>query len=575
MSATTDPTTLAITGELPAVLLGGVLLALPASLLLLWLYRRAVLRSMNTAARGGDATAKMRATALAGPARALNIAFADARSVADAVPETRSVMRGPWNAAAIYALGGAAYACVMSVPWVAFTADAGTGPVKLATFFWTFLWPAVVAAGIVAGTTRAARLKLLGAYAGVFALIAAVALARSPNLRWYDPALFWLITNGPDTALLFLFLARPIRAVGPLVVTFAVFALGGSLLALNMVGASDDRMRAAVEAGALLGLGGTEIFAYTLAFGFALFALGGWIVLRRLGQRYQRKRLSDESLTIDTAFLFFGITQANSFAFEGATWAATGLAAFLAYKIVTIVAFAWRRRRPVPAPRRLLLLRVFALGARSERFFDVLRTYWLRLGSVSMIAGPDLVTSNVEPHEFFEFAGGDLARRFVIGRPDLEQRIAAMDRARDPDGRYRVNEFFCHADTWKMAMHRLVEESDVVLMDLRSFAPANRGCVYELGELLEAIELARVVFVVDRTTDRGFLEATLRALWPAIGPDSPNRRSTAPTARLLAVEHSAAAEIRGLMATLLDAVAPRPARGADAMTPMPHVSLGR
>ena len=574
MSATTDPTTLAITGALPGVLLGGALLALPASLLLLWLYRRAVLRSMNATARGGDATAKVRAAA-AGPARALNIAFADARSVAGAAPETGGVLRGPWHAAAVYALGGAAYACVMSVPWIAFTTDAGVGPVKLATFFWTFLWPAVIAAGIVACTTRAARLKLLGAYAGVFALLAAVALARSPNLRWYDPAVFWVITNGAETALLFLFLARPIRAVGPLVVTFAILALAGSLLALNVVGASDDRIRAAVEAGALLGLGGTEIFVYTLVFGFALFALGGWLVLRRLGQRYQRKRLSDESLTIDTVFLFFGISQSVSFAFEGAAWAATGLAAFFAYKLVTIVAFALLRRRPVPAPRRLLLLRVFALGARSERFFDVLRKHWLRLGSVSMIAGPDLVTSTVEPHEFLEFAGGELAGRFVTGRPDLERRIAAIDRARDPDGRYRVNEFFCHADTWQMTMHRLVEESDVVLMDLRSFAPANRGCVYELGELLEAIELARVVFVVDRTTDRGFLEATLRVLWSAVGPGSPNRRSPAPTARLLAVERSTAAEIRGLMATLLDAVAAQPARAADALTPAPQVALGR
>ncbi len=88
MSATTDPTTLAITGALPGVLLGGALLALPVSLLLLWLYRRAVLRSMNAAARGGDATAKMRAASVAGPANALNIAFADARSVPDAAPET-------------------------------------------------------------------------------------------------------------------------------------------------------------------------------------------------------------------------------------------------------------------------------------------------------------------------------------------------------------------------------------------------------------------------------------------------------------------------------------------------------
>ena len=192
-----------------------------------------------------------------------------------------------------------------------------------------------------------------------------------------------------------------------------------------------------------------------------------------------------------------------------------------------------------------------------------------------MIAGPDLVTSTVEPHEFLEFASGELAGRFVTGRPDLERRIAAIDRARDPDGRYRVNEFFCHADTWQITMHRLVEESDVVLMDLRSFSAANRGCVHELGELLEAIDLARVAFVVDRTTDRAFLETTLRVLWSAVGPSSPNRRSPAPTARLLAVERSTAAEIRGLMATLLDAVAAQPARTAGALTPAPHVALGR
>ena len=51
----------------------------------------------------------------------------------------------------------------------------------------------------------------------------------------------------------------------------------------------------------------------------------------------------------------------------------------------------------------LLLLRVFALGHRSERLFDALSKRWLRAGSISMIAGPDLVTSTVEPHEFLDF----------------------------------------------------------------------------------------------------------------------------------------------------------------------------
>jgi hypothetical protein len=252
----------------------------------------------------------------------------------------------------------------MSVPWTVFTADTGTGPVKLTTFFWTFLWPAVIAAGIVACTTRTARVKLLGAYAGVFALIAVAGLARSPDLRWYEPALFWVMTNGLETALLFLFLARPIRAVGPLVVTFAVLALGGGVLAPNLIGASDATMRAAAAAGELLNFGVVEVFGYTIAFGLALFAAGGWLVLHRLGRRYQRKRLSDESLTIDTVFLFFGISQSLGFAFEGATWAATGR------RVPRLQARHDRRLRMLGAarcrPRPLLLLRVFALGARSS-----------------------------------------------------------------------------------------------------------------------------------------------------------------------------------------------------------------
>ncbi len=128
-----------------------------------------------------------------------------------------------------------------------------------------------------------------------------------------------------------------------------------------------------------------------------------------------------------------------------------------------------------------------------------------------------------------------------------------------------MNEFFCHADTWRMTVQRLVAESEVVLMDLRSFAPANRGCAFELGVVLGAIDLARVVFVVDRTTDRPYLEAALRVLWSAVDTGSPNRRAAAPTARLLAVEHGTTAEIRGLVDTLLAAAsAAAPALTVDA-----------
>ena len=69
-----------------------------------------------------------------------------------------------------------------------------------------------------------------------------------------------------------------------------------------------------------------------------------------------------------------------------------------------------------------------------------------------MIAGPDLVESTVEPHEFLEFLGGRLSRRFVRSDADVERRLEARHSGTDPDGRYRVNEFFCYADTWQYAM---------------------------------------------------------------------------------------------------------------------------
>src|SRR4029078_9409413 len=126
----------------------------------------------------------------------------------------------------------------------------------------------------------------------------------------------------------------------------------------------------------------------------------------------------------------------------------------------------------------LLLLRVFSLGSRSERLFDALSKRWLRAGCFSMIPGPDLVASTVEPHEFLDFMAGDLSRQFVRSDADLERRLQAMDLGPDPDGRYRVHEFFCYADTWQNTMRKLATGADAVLMDLRSFSPSNQGCIF-------------------------------------------------------------------------------------------------
>ena len=195
----------------------------------------------------------------------------------------------------------------------------------------------------------------------------------------------------------------------------------------------------------------------------------------------------------------------------------------------------------------LLLLRVFALGRRSEQFFHVLSKWWRRTGSVSMIAGPDLLTAVVEPYEFLDFVSGKLSRQFVQGEADLQQRLALLDKRADPDSLYRVNEFFCHADTWQMTMRQLARESNAVLMDLRSFSPENQGCLYELEQLLDIVDLAQVTFLVDETTDLRFLEKTLQMLWNNVNIDSPNCRVESPTVQIV----HAGGQSRQLMKTLM------------------------
>jgi hypothetical protein len=225
--------------------------------------------------------------------------------------------------------------------------------------------------------------------------------------------------------------------------------------------------------------------------------------------------------------------------FEGAYWMLSGFAAFLAHKLVCHAGFCvLARRARLEPPPTLLLLRVFSLGRRSERLFDALTTHWRHLGVVRLIAGPDLATTTVEPHEFLDFVSGRLARRFIDGPMALERRLSETGSRPDHDGRYRVGDFFCHDDTWHEVLTRLAAESNAVLMDLRGFSAANAGCIFELQALVNVVPLRRVVLVYDRATHRPFLDETLRQAWASLRAESPNRGNAAVPVNLLRYEGS-------------------------------------
>ncbi len=562
----TSQATLITTGMLPFLLLVSAALTAPVSLALLALYRRAVVRAMAASGGGAAATPPAGDVRTAAPRERLKLE----EVAADGVPAAAAraaIRHSLLTATAIYVLAGFAYALVLGAAWMIFTlADGGF---VLPRFLWLlscYAWPTALAVGLLVAVNRAQRLAVAAAYFAMLLAVVSYGLARNAELTVGQLATFWLITNAPATVLLLAYLHRRVRAVGPLVLAFMVVAVTGSQVALSLVSSSDEWMRGVVALGLQIGVGGTGMFYLTMLAGLVPAAVLGWLWLGWLGRRHLARRTSDQALTLDAMWLMFGVVQSVTLAFEGWAWVFTGVVAFAAYKVVTRLGFALaglgRPRRGTPS---LLLLRVFALGARSERLFDALAKRWLRAGDISLIAGPDLVTTTVEPHEFLDFVGGRLSRQFVRDEADLERRFAARALGPDPDGRYRVNEFFCHADTWQAAMRRLAASADAVLMDLRSFSATNQGCQYELQQLLDIVALERVVFLIDESTDRGFLEHTLGLLWRSVSEDSPNRSAAAPRVRVMATSGSGLAALPALLDLLGRAAAEASGNANEAM----------
>ena len=451
-------------------LLVGSVLAVSASLLLMRLYRNAVQRRMSSFGRetvpGPEPTVARRTPSSALQMRTFDNTSSLVRS--DTIsPAYRMAMQRPWQTAAVYTAAGTCYALIVTIGWLAATHDRAIVWTKVAFLFWLYLWPTVIAIVLVAAYNPARRWRLCAGYFFVLLAISGIALARNPDIGIGQLLLLWIIVNGLPTVIMLAFLWQPIRAVGPLVLAFVITVALGSYTLLWMPSRDEGALRTISEIGSRLGVSAITVFAGMIIFAVLLFGVLGWALLSLLGKLYEQKKLSDQSIMLDSLWLLFAVVESVG-VFQASPWILAGLFALVGYKLVSRLGFRWMDAvRRASESQTLLLLRVFALGKRSERLFDKLRKHWQYAGSIAMIAGPDLVTSTVEPHEFLEFVRGHLSRRFVSGAQDLERRIAVADGTPDPDGRYRVKEFFCYNDTWQMTMERLAATSDAVLMDLR------------------------------------------------------------------------------------------------------------
>jgi len=596
------------TGATYIVLICSALCGAPLSLFLLWLYRRAVIRNMSRRAISTGSTvtgpecARGKAASGTAPEPAASIthisrrgehgpedadADATARSVQVRAPEfvfadqaagargpaaqdlSRRLRWSPRQAALIYLLGGLAYAFVIAV--ISLISLIAYGPVVSPIYSFLFLfslhlWPAVLAVNLVGAATRREALTLAAAYFIAYTLLGvpnAIHQGAASEL-WWTTWQTWIFTALLPTVLLLGFLAPRVRAVGLLVFTFLAFVfLGLNLLLLQggVDGPLGPPMVALAEAGLPAGLVVTSfnLLGVVLMTGFGLVGL---LALRGL---YLAHWVNDQSLLVDSLFLIFAIDASIDLSFDGAWLLLSGVAGFMAYKFVTWIGLlGWRQARlsrtgKVP---QLLLLRVFSLGKRSEALYRDIARAWRYVGNLCFITGPDLAAATVEPHRFLDYLSGRLNRNFIDSPEALERRMADLrQHAADLDGRFRAQDYFCYEDTWKMVLSRLAADSDAVLMDLRGFTPNNAGCIFEIQELVQHVDLARVTFVIDPSSDEAFLRKSVEEAWGRLKADSPNH-GHAVQVRLFRLGRTPGADFRNLLNELAKAVYPTP-------TPLP------
>ena len=428
----------------------------------MFLLQRAILQNMvaTSGQRRDPAEEPVRAQRPA--ATPLTLAIATGAAVTAAGFAGQRLM---YRAAGAQALAGFVFAVVATLLLLTMS-GMEFFPIRVAVVVWSFAWPTVIVLCLLVGPDRRAQTLIMCWYLGGLLLLCTIAqLAGTPGLTvgyvtvpgFFQPMLLWAINAVPSLFLL-LFLNRTIRTIGPLVLVFVFIVLIGSHIALTIMTfepVRDSVLTIAVASG----FGGHAVFWSVVSIGMLATAWPAWRGVAFLRDRYAAKRSSEFMITVGAIWLLQSLMLGISLSREqGALGAAAAVVPLAAWRLTLFAGLrpmvAAARSRPAS---RLLLLRVFGFGRRSRRLLDLLGSRWRLVGSIDLIAAPDLASRTVEPATFIEFIRGHLARLFIRSPDHQHQRLLPSTGARIPTrARFRVNQLFCSDDMWKDAVIRLM-----------------------------------------------------------------------------------------------------------------------
>jgi hypothetical protein len=226
-------------------------------------------------------------------------------------------------------------------------------------------------------------------------------------------------------------------------------------------------------------------------------ALDGLAKLVETGWLSELSLISVVSLALIAMILIAGsLTEQTSpsrwLAWLGLPWLVAAAATY---------ALTLRRHAPASDSPRLLVLRVFAHHRKQLKLLDELQSRWRYVGPVHQIGGPDLATTNVDPHECALYLVGRLHDYFLPAAATPAQLTNRLHTRADHEGRYGIGEVFCFNSAWQHTVEQLMHISEAILLDLRGLTAERKGTSYELRVLARSGLLDRVVAIGDEHTD--------------------------------------------------------------------------
>jgi hypothetical protein len=376
---------------------------------------------------------------------------------------------------------------------------------RLVTLTLVFAWPLVATIGLL---ERWPRGKIFFISLQYVALSSVIVMLNSDENQHFLPVLLWLFSQQLPLLLIVFFMTGPkLRSTGPYLILVFFILTVSSLLGLSALEHSlgDNVDSWIIDLAQLTN-------AYVV---FGLFSIAPWLLAffpvrffaRRLANAYQGKAFSEPLYLAAGLWIITLLIQALTLS-HSIDWRAYNLLwACLLFPIFILLMRP--ALRPRHQPPTLLLLRVFRGDNSIEALFDQVIEHWRYSGNTLLIAGKDLALRNLEPDELFGFLSGRLQERFITDSDRLQQILKELDLNSDPDGRYRINEFFCFDNTWKMVLETLVNKADRVLMDLRGYTTDRQGCSHELSVLADKPHLKKLIILFDKQTDKTSAECLL------------------------------------------------------------------